>query len=221
MQLKLKILPLTVFLSAFLCLNLSADKGFTESQSVKKFGDPVGRAESSKLKILYFETPEAKITETFNTDGICIESIKQYKTVNVYRPNKLRPKIRVTQQNPAATSKPVTTFQPIRSSPNKIAQVNNINTRKAAIAPIRQKTLFGEITDSIFPITTGIVLVSIALALMLYFFTKEKPIPEEESDSKKQVRALFEFTKRKYDNPLKDRKVNKDENSDYRFMPKN
>ena len=53
--------------------------GDTVSASAEKYGEPRGKFDSAGNKVRMYETPFEKITETYNSDGVCVRSVVKKK----------------------------------------------------------------------------------------------------------------------------------------------
>lgn len=88
-----RIIIITCMLSTSICY---AKKGNTAEESITKYGEPIGTAGNQKRKIRIYDTPTAKITETYDANGICIHSVKKYKTQATQKIHRTRQKVKPT-----------------------------------------------------------------------------------------------------------------------------
>ncbi|MGE4489879.1 MAG: hypothetical protein AB7E95_10095 [Kiritimatiellales bacterium] len=188
-----------------------SDKGSTIEQSIQKYGEPTGRAKSDKMEILFFETPDSKITETFNNQGICIESKRDYKNKRFrpsHQPAKTISPIRnyaAPAQKPTIQPQPYTIRTARTNNPPNLIKAENYNApikraEKTAQAP--ETTALAKAMKNIVPFAGFILISSIAIACALVFFKKKYPTEPEGATSQEKIQTLYNFIKKKYDDPL-------------------
>lgn len=200
----LKIYFLSVLLLAAFVFETLADKGFTPSQSIRKYGDPVGRAASSNIQILFFDTPDSKITETFTPEGICVESVREYKPVEKRRadPEPVRPILRTVREirekmKVNSFRKPLKTSESVKRMP--YGSTHFLNASRNSKSGI---STFSKMMRRLGPEAVVICVISVLMAIVIVIFKGKIPTPQTEVSSREQVRSFYDSIRQKYNDPL-------------------
>lgn len=167
-----------------------AKTGNTLEQSMNQYGEPIGTAGNQQKKIQIYNTPTAKITETYNANGICISSVVKYKTQPIRRNYKPKPIL-----------KPHYTVG--KKIPGPAPIIKRTTPPSPLARPTPRQTAFSTNMKNTTPFAFGLIILSSIIGLTIALI-KKKPIPaNEDATTDQKIESLCGFTQRKHDNKAK------------------
>ncbi len=186
--------PQTILLTtiAFFVLSIEAfaHLGDTMEQAKEQLGHPSGEVKSGTRTILIYQTPRGKVTETYNAQGICVESDADKlfpRTVSAPDPNS----VTKSQPKPAIAIAPAPSQDVRHSSPEEQAVRPPGATASTAAphAPWKNK---------LSPTLIVIALVSIAVGIIAWWRRKADP-KDHSALAVNEIKALCELEQGKHE----------------------
>ena len=162
--------------------------GDTMKLSEQRYGKATGKFDSANKMVRIYETTSSKITETYNLNGICIDSD-------------------IKRKNPLKTAT-IRSYQP-RPKTSRTIQINRQSGTHSAMAPpvkpATQKKNLGRIfaptqKKSLKRFTLyvlGFTIPPAIIGLIWAMLKKQKEAPIPSTNTEKEVKALCDFFQRK------------------------